>query len=33
MNYYNEIENYIKKTEVNKKARRLEENSDILTNY
>ena len=32
-NYYSEIENYIKKTEVNKRARRLEENSDTLTNY
>ena len=33
MNYYNEIEEFIKKTEVNKRARRLEENNDILTNY
>lgn len=33
MNYYNEIESYIKKNEVNKKARVIEENQDILTNY
>ena len=33
MNYYNEIESYIKKNEVNKKARLIEENQNILTNY
>lgn len=33
MNYYNEIENYIKKTEINKRTRKLEENQDIVTNY
>lgn len=33
MNYYNEIESYIKKNKVNKKARVIEENQDILVNY
>lgn len=33
MRYYTEIENYIKKNEVNKKTRVLEENQDTLTNY
>ncbi len=32
-NYYQEIEQYIKRNEVNKVARKLEENQDILTNY
>lgn len=32
-NYYCEVENYIKKNEVNKKARILEENSDTLQNF
>lgn len=32
-NYYYEVENYIKKNEVNKKERILEENSDTLNNY
>ncbi len=32
-NYYEEIEQYIKKNEVNKVARRIEENQDTLTNY
>ncbi len=31
--YYTEIEQYIKRNEVNKVARKLEENQDILTNY
>ncbi len=31
--YYEEIEQYIKRNEVNKVARRLEENKDSLTNY
>ena len=31
--YYIEIENYIKRNEVNKKSRVLEENHDILKNY
>lgn len=31
--YYQEIENYIKKNEINKKARVLEENYDTLNNY
>lgn len=30
--YYNEIESYIKRNEINKKKRLLEENNDILTN-
>ncbi len=33
MNYFEEIENIIKKHEVNKKARVLEENYDTLSNY
>ena len=33
MNYYTEIENYIKKNEINKRARVLEENHDLLQNY
>lgn len=33
MEFYTEIESYIKRNEVNKKARVLEENGDILTNY
>ena len=33
MNYYIEIEEIIKKIEVNKRYRKLEENNDILTNY
>lgn len=33
MNYYNEIENYIKKNEVSKKARIFEENRSTLENY
>ena len=33
MNYYNEIENYIKQNEVNKKIRVYKENQDILFNY
>lgn len=33
MNYYIEIENYIKKNEINKRARRIEENQDVLNNY
>ncbi len=32
-NYYKEIEQYIKRNEVNKVARRVEENQDTLTNY
>ena len=32
-NYYNEIESFIKKNEINKKRRILEENYDILNNY
>lgn len=32
-NYYNEIENIIKRNEVNKLARKIEENNDTLTNY
>ncbi len=32
-NYYEEIENIIKRNEVNKYTRRIEENNDILTNY
>lgn len=32
-NYYNEIENIIKRNEVNKVARRIEENNDTLVNY
>ena len=31
--YYQEIENYIKKNETNKKIRVLEENYDTLNNY
>ena len=31
--YYNEIENYIKRNEINKRRRVLEENYDILNNY
>lgn len=31
--YYNEIESYIKKNELNKKKRILEENYDNLNNY
>ncbi len=31
--YYTEIEQYIKRNEVNKVARRIEENQDTLTNY
>ena len=31
--YYNEIENYIKRNEVNKRRRLLEENYDTLNNY
>ncbi|MCI9281467.1 MAG: DUF1016 domain-containing protein [Bacilli bacterium] len=31
--YYNEIENYIKRNEINKKRRVLEENYDALNNY
>lgn len=30
--YYNEIESYIKRNEINKKRRLLEENYDTLTN-
>lgn len=33
MKYYSEIEHYIKKSEINKKARRLEENQDTLETY
>ncbi len=33
MNYYSEIETYIKKNEINKRARIIKENQDILTNY
>ena len=33
INYYTEIENYIKKNEVSKKARALEENRSTLENY
>lgn len=33
MNYYTEIETYIKKNEVSKKARVLEENQSTLENY
>ena len=33
MNYYTEIENYIKRNEVKKKARILEENQSTLENY
>ncbi len=33
MNYYTEIENYIKKNEVSKKVRVLEENQSTLENY
>ena len=33
MSYYNEIENYIKKNEVSKKVRILEENRSTLENY
>lgn len=33
MNYYDEVENYIKKNEVNKLARRYEENDDLLLTY
>lgn len=32
-NYYQEVENYIRKNEVNKKTRILEENSDTLNNH
>ncbi len=32
-NYYEEIENIIKRNEVNKYTRRIEENNDTLTNY
>ena len=31
--YYNEIEHLIKKNEISKRARRLEENNDTVTNY
>lgn len=31
--YYQEIESYIRKNEINKKTRVLEENYDILNNY
>lgn len=31
--YYIEIENYIKKNEINKRRRVLEENYDTLNNY
>ena len=33
MNYYTEIENYIKRNEVKKKARMLEENQSTLEDY
>ncbi len=33
MNYYQEIENYIQRNEINKRVRVLEENNDILNNY
>ena len=33
MNYYNEIETYIKKNEINKRTRIIKENQDMLTNY
>ena len=33
MHYYNEIETFIKRNEINKRARILEENQDILINY
>jgi len=33
MNYYNEAENYIKKAEVNKLARKYEENNELLITY
>ncbi len=33
MNYYEEVENLIKRNEVNKRARILEENSDIVNTY
>lgn len=32
-NYYEEIENYIRKNEIGKKRKILEENYDILSNY
>lgn len=31
--YYNEIESYIKRNEINKKTRKIEENYDTLNNY
>lgn len=31
--YYNEIENYIKRNETNRKKRTLEENYETLNNY
>lgn len=33
MNYYNEIETYIKKNEINKRVRMIKESQDTLTNY
>ncbi len=33
MNYYNAVENIIKKNEVNKKARILEENYENVSSY
>lgn len=33
MNYYNAVENIIKKNEVNKKARILEENYETVNSY
>ena len=31
--YYAEIEHLIKKNEINKRARKLEENNDLVTTY
>ena len=31
--YYDEIEHLIKKNEINKRVRRLEENNDLVTTY
>lgn len=33
MNYYKEIEHFIKKNEINKRARIIEENQELLANY
>lgn len=32
-NYYNEVENYIKRSEVNKLSRKYEENNELLVTY